>query len=100
MTEQEKRFEEMAQLRSIVCNGCYCSLCLNCAHYRRIEILYDAGYRKADEVRKETAKEFSNRVDEIVDWCTSNNSINDFDYEYFINCLRNLKKEFGVEVEE
>ena len=104
MTEQEKRenaIEEMARITSMrSCNDNICDLhndrCAECEATR----LYDAGYRKEEEVRKETATEYSNRIDEIVTWCISNKIGDDFDYEYFSNCISNLKKQFGVEVEE
>lgn len=62
--------------------------------------LADKGYRKEEEVRKETVIEYSNKIDEIFNGCISNKIGDDFDYEYFSNCLRNLKKQFGVETEE
>ena len=101
MTEQEKRekaIEEMAQLGSIVCNGCDCSRCANCVHYRRAEIIYDAGYRKADEVYNEAYT--SGKKDGIIDFvqtvirCLKNEP-------YLHTCLRAIAfHKFGVEVEE
>lgn len=107
MTEREKRIEEMAKqglekkrILDEMCKIAYPIYPPTDREYRALMNLVDADYRKADEVRGETAIEYSNKIDEIVDWCISNKSGDDFDYEYFTNCLRNLKKEFGVEVEE
>lgn len=104
MTEREKREKAIAEMTRHFGEmaRCHCECddskisCYKCFAIK----VYDAGYRKADEVRKDTVKDFSNRVDEIISWCISNKIGDDFDYEYFTNCLQNLKKEFGVEVEE
>ena len=104
MTEQEKRekaIDEMTKIaRDSLCS-CECKYCgCTCEYYYACLALYYTGYRKEEEVRKETALEYSNRIDEIVTWCISNKIGDDFDYKYFSNCIRNLKKEFGMDVEE
>lgn len=55
--------------------------------------LYNAGYRKAEEIRKETAKEILN---ELID---SSNKITFFDCRMALG-LDKLAKQYGVEVEE
>ena len=55
--------------------------------------LYSAGYRKAEEIRKETAKEILN---ELID---SSNKITFFDCRMALG-LDKLAKQYGVEVEE
>ena len=57
------------------------------------ETLYNAGYRKADEVRKETAEKILN---ELID---SSNKITFFDCRMALG-LDKLAKQYGVEVEE
>lgn len=84
MTKQEP-IEEMTSIM----NGCF--------NTRSVAIaLYNAGYQKADEVRKETAKEILQKITEkdhkILAW------------EYgvgYMDCMQNLKSvisEYGVEV--
>ena len=65
---------------------------------REATALYNSGYRKADEVRKEMAKEILQKIIEkdhkILAW------------EYgvgYMDCMQNIKSvisEYGVEVEE
>lgn len=101
MTEQEKRDKTLEEMESDICNGCKYykgkDVCCICDVTSFAKTLVDLHYRKEEEVQKETALEYSNRIDEIVTWCISNKIGDDFDYEYFSNCIRNLKKEFGVE---
>lgn len=99
MTEQEKRekaIEEMAQMGSIVCKGCDCTKCANCVHYNRAKELYYAGYRKEEEVQKETAKNIFERLEKFI--CAA------IDDELLENYVRGLfvseRKHFCVEVEE
>lgn len=106
MTEQEKREKAIAKMvkdsephETDVTVEQYAHI-VSIGGFKDFARAYDAGYRKEEEVRKETALEYSNRIDEIVTWCISNKIGDDFDYEYFSNCIRNLKKDFGVEVEE
>lgn len=88
-----KEIEEMA---SVMCGTkCSCKECIkthayngewfNCILPSKAEVLYNAGYRKADTVRKETAREIFNLLHES----------NDLRHiEYFI------AQKYGVEVEE
>ena len=57
------------------------------------EGIYNAGYQKAEEVRKETAEKILN---ELID---SSNKITFFDCRMALG-LDKLAKEYGVEVEE
>ena len=57
------------------------------------EALYDVGYRKVDDVRKETAEKILN---ELID---SSNKITFFDCRMALG-LDKLAKQYGVEVEE
>ena len=57
------------------------------------EGLYNAGYQKAEEVRKETAEKILN---ELID---SSNKITFFDCRMALG-LDKLAKQYGVEVEE
>ena len=87
MTEQEKRIEEMIKIVDEVFRGTL---------HRRIyitdtvcRILYDAGYRKEEEVRREVAKEI------LQKWYQENEATN-FEQDYVLE----LAYEYGVEVEE
>lgn len=51
--------------------------------------LYDAGYRRVDDVRKETAKEI------LQEWADDNSSMG-LDNTF----VKNIAKKYGVEVEE
>ena len=99
MTEQEKReeaIEEMAKIMwgnrynddcfSVSCTDCEFSGQGRCSMYKRIG-LYDAGYRKADEVRKEI-------FDKLIE--VSKN----FDGNLPLWALKAWAIEFGVEVDE
>ena len=73
MTEQEKREKAIEEMTTLLCSekACsqeyckkaqkdkqrYCCLTLN-----GVEKLYDAGYRKEEEVRKETARDILHRL--------------------------------------
>lgn len=70
MTKQEQ-IEEMAHIMCEHYNKGFCAkgditeICEDmpyCCYKNEAEALYDAGYRKAGELRKETAKEFAEKV--------------------------------------
>lgn len=100
MTEQEKREKAIEEISCCVANSA-CGKHHNCdtcrfndymfCEYRKIgEQLYDAGYRKEEEVRKEAIKEFV----ETVKRCLPNEP-------YLHTWLREIAfGKFGVEVEE
>lgn len=89
MTERDKIIEEMEfVIRPQACNDDICKLyndnCAKCEATR----LYNEGYRKEDEVRKETIKE-------VIEWFE--------DHQVCAGCEQmnnEAKKHFGVEVEE
>ena len=56
--------------------------------------IYDAGYRKADEVQKETAKEILQYVGDLYDDCDQRFRLKDYQWH------KNLCKKYGVEVEK
>lgn len=100
MREQEQ-IEEMANY--------YCEYCKKqtgekfCEHiddkscniFFEAELFYNAGYQKAEEVRKETAKEI---LDLIVD--ESGVDLLGAYYKLPIRTYNKIKREYGVEVEE
>lgn len=112
MTERDKRIQEMAQSGSIVCKGCDCTKCANCVHYNRAKELYDTGYRKADEVRKETAKNIFKALDEIIAKSENADDILLYGKNFsktgiihrrfyvYKKDIKTLKEKFGAEVEE
>ena len=98
MTEQEKRgkaIEEMAVKASNCCE-CGCGDCpmRPCTVYEYSERVYDAGYRKEEEVQKETARQFAKLLLKKFDKNCQGHTF------YRDDIKRILKKEFGVEVEE
>lgn len=86
MTKQEQ-IEEMAKIVDEMYNV-YTTTADDIA-----DGLYNAGYQKAEEVRKETAEKILN---ELID---SSNKITFFDCRMALG-LDKLAKEYGVEVEE
>lgn len=87
MTEQEKRERTIRKMRCETKTQCAihmttekCYECRTCL----AEMFYDAGYRKADEVRKEMAKDILDAVDSESNGQTT----------AITNILR---KKFGVE---
>ena len=56
--------------------------------------IYNAGYRKADEVQKETAKEILQYVGDLYDDCDQRFRLKDYQWH------KNLCKKYGVEVEK
>lgn len=100
MTEQEKRekaIEEREEqieneaFRKHTCslNTCHKGNCWYCARHR----LAVAGYRKEEEVRKETAKEILHELKNLLvePWKS---------YELCEDDLRRIAERFGVEEEE
>ena len=137
MTEQEQ-IEEMVKtvvdreknyvIGETECKKCNLNKCdLHCNIHSEIsydcETLYNAGYRKAEEVRKETAKEILEIMSNIIcemygeDAPCNYNDIDEYMFNncrdycdknctngHFANCwkmfLKAKIKEYGVEVEE
>lgn len=83
-----------------------------CNAYRHAEALYNAGYQKAEEVRKETAKEIFYRVVNIcrkeIDFQdgTINTQLEPLYFGIINGCdfvmdeVKRLAKQYSVEVEE
>ena len=108
---KEEQIEEMTSI-------CYVSICHQIgggdfvqAGDRRTageicaEELYKSGYRKADEVRKETAREILNLVyQRVKDISGKSEYLLDDERIYedssFVNVLNNIGRKYGVEVEE
>ena len=80
MTKQEQQIEEIAKIACVACAPkCICPIlpdfrpCEAAKEYAKA--VHDAGYRKVDGVRKETAKEildilYDNGINkEILDYC-------------------------------
>lgn len=96
MTKQEQ-IEEMTKLINskeiypceddVHCENCFCS------DKDTAEKLYNAGYRKADDVRKETAREILDKLNALME-----------QYHYkstaWRNCANFIKETYGGEVEE
>ena len=112
MTEQEKREKAIEEM--VLCGGrCFCTdphewyNCKRCkyrpcAAYKYCDDLYNASYRKEEEVSKKTAKEIykallgTEHIKELAqkehcEWWVSRWRLED---------LNRVFKEFGVEVEE
>ncbi len=91
--DREKEIQEIATVDSVCAKAeAACKKCAKkCVHYYRAIDLYNAGYRKADEVRKETAKEIIQKTHDMYK-------------KYGIGKLllwaNALAAEYGVEVKE
>ena len=92
MTKQEQ-IEEMAKIVDEMYNV-YTTTADDIA-----EGLYNAGYRKAEEVRKETAKDIINK---IIYYTMINTKAIDgvINKKSFMECVEVLAEQYGVEVEE
>lgn len=111
---KEDQIEEMAHAMkgciSYDCAECrkthaYNGDLFNCFAEDYANRLYNAGYRKADEVRKETAREILNLVYQRVkdisgksEYLLDDESI--YEDSSFVNVLNNIGRKCGVEVEE
>lgn len=60
--------------------------------------IYESGYRKADEVRKETAREILQRL--LFERTTFVDNYGEVSYAVFIEKIKEVAAEYGVEVEE
>lgn len=86
--DKEREIEEMCEIARK-----YSEDIANTPYYKGVktdmEAIYEAGYRKADEVRKETAKEILQAV--YNEW---------FKSETIDLFVKNLAKKYGIEVDE
>lgn len=101
----KKQIEEMGQ---IICGRCENGICLidktSCyglCEELKAEKLYNAGYRKADEVRRETAKKI---FDALYQWLDLENTekcgfatIQKFD---LLKKFREIYQQLGTEIKE
>lgn len=105
MTEREKRIEKMARdmcNRKMTCEECigvhgdiYFRDKSDCKYCFAATRAYNAGYRKADEVRKETAKEILSVWKQIATSYDSGKT-----QEKAFERIARLAEWYGVEVEE
>ena len=111
MTEQERRekaIEEMAKILwgnrynadcfSVSCKDCEFSGQGGCSMYKHAVCLYDAGYSKEEEVRKETIAKFIKRLREVAK--KTKNNLDSTRWLKLWTEIENIKEEFGVEVEQ
>lgn len=94
--DREKEIEEMAKTLCCLYGTIECYTCaVICGVPENCERLYDAGYRKADEVRKETVEEIWEEVKGVC------NRVAKYDYRLpNIEPFKNIFKKYGVEVNE
>lgn len=99
--DKEKEIEALAVAAMDKCNG-GCSDCSHlklgmygCTGHLYATRVYEAGYRKADEVRKETAKEILQRLFDIVREQAAHIMSTPVDW---VSNVEYLAKEYGVEV--
>ena len=104
MTEQEKREKGIEEMTKVASPNCLAH-CKNCGWSKACTAnivsikLYDAGYRKSDEVEKQTAKRF---LKMLYDMGVDRQTVETCGL-YDVNgsaLARFVSQEFGVEVEE
>lgn len=95
-----KKIEEMARLTCpMQCDCKECWAYKNCAFIYDANILYKAGYRKADEVRKETAREILNYLHDLGGCGAKDDFIKGWDAA-IDGAYKDISCKYGVEVEE
>lgn len=72
----------------------------SCNIFFESELFYNAGYRKADDVRKETAKEVLNDLYYNLQVSVQEKISKSNDYYNILGWIEEIAKEYGVEVEE
>ncbi|MCD8372025.1 MAG: hypothetical protein LUD27_01845 [Clostridia bacterium] len=103
--DKEKEIQEMASVICGVGDGCgdtcqyfKANKCLS-EDGATAEVLYNAGYRKTDEVQKETAKEiYDNFKSDIFPTLFESNA--PYDETYIKKYINRLFARYGVEVED
>ena len=111
MTEQEKREKAIEEIGGDIaklecgkyhdCGSCDMKDYMFCQTAKLAKGLYEAGYRKEEEVRKEMASRFLTIINGLLDE-VENGTIENLE-ELRLQLIYNvhfLRKEFGVEVEE
>lgn len=106
MKDKEKQIQEIAQ---IICGRSKDDICIidntscdsSCCWARIAEAIYNVGYRKADEVRRETAKKI---FDALYQWLDLENTekcgfatIQKFD---LLKKFREIYQQLGTEIKE
>ena len=114
------REEQIAEMAKIICGRVEDDICIIdrtscdscCSWARQAENIYNAGYRKAEEVRKETAKEIFQKVvnicrkEEDFQDGTVNTQLEPLYFGIMNGCafirgeVKELAEQYGVEVEE
>ena len=90
MTNRDKQIEEMTKdLCDIDCKGMKCDNCdhYGCEYRMQAEALYNAGYRKADEVAREIIADFK---DILLDYHLQED-------KKYVRSSSNSKKQFEIE---
>ena len=106
MTEQEKRekaieVKDLAQLMRTYCHDKIpdCNSNKDCDECMA-KLLVDKGYRKEEEVQKETALKILNRLVDVAEKHISDDYKGIFAAKVAIEMEEVIKKEFGVEIED
>ena len=107
MDEREKAIEELAQ--AIFSSGVAIDetdiaygLTGNDSHFHRMaaKLIY-SGYRKSEEVRRETAQQVYGKICAIIVEASTDSEFIDGDgYDYLAAGLREIAAEYGVEVKK
>lgn len=105
MKTKQEQIEEMAKTSCVACAPHNCCPILDkfrpCdAALEYAEAVYDEGYRKVDEVRKETAKEILNDLYFNLKSSVQDKVAKSNDYYNVAGWVEEIAKEYGVEVEE
>ena len=104
MTDREKEIEELA--RAIFSSGvaidgtdfAYGLSDKNSHFHRMAAKLIDAGYRREDDVQRETARQVYGKICAIIAEASTDGEFIDGDgYDYLAAGLREIAKEYGVE---
>ncbi len=102
---KEKETQEMATLlckRNVACNTCDCRKGY-CPFLEYGHTLYNAGYRNADTVRKETAEHILGALYDITferKWDEVNGDLDEQNEVVSRAALKNMAKDYGVELPE
>ncbi len=96
--EKQKVIEEMANIAHSRCWGRFCLECgfygkgAKCQTLLMCSKLYEANYRKADDVEREKSKKIIHKINNLID---CDGWVYIIDYEKF----KNLAKQYGIEVD-
>lgn len=115
---EQEQIEEVAKIISKVNDACFSTSCkccnydnivVGCKDYRIAEALYNADYRKAEEVRKETAEEIVGLINNAIFAYLGVKSLEEAEklslidstltYDIVTDKLQIISQKYGVEVE-